>query len=211
MKYKYHGTEGKYPYLIIDNWYTPEEEKKIWKELDFITQTDVMLKPTDPRAHAAHDSEEKPLAKHFKIFLGELYTTEGRKYSHILQLLSKQKTKKFVTEIVKNALPDHSSYFEKCNSANCLISYYEDGDYYKSHFDVVNYTTFVWLYKEPKNFTGGNLVLTGPNETVECINNRLLLIPSFYYHAVTEVNQNSSSKVGYGRYCISTFWYPSRT
>ena len=26
-----------FPFLYIDNWYTPEEERLIWKELDFYT------------------------------------------------------------------------------------------------------------------------------------------------------------------------------
>ena len=24
-----------FPFVVIDNWYTPEEEKAVWKELDF--------------------------------------------------------------------------------------------------------------------------------------------------------------------------------
>jgi|10_taG_2_1085330.scaffolds.fasta_scaffold176420_1 Rps23 Pro-64 3,4-dihydroxylase Tpa1-like proline 4-hydroxylase len=205
MIIKKYNTEGKYPYFIVDNWYTPEEEEKIWKELDFITQPNIMLKSTDAKSHVALDSDKKPLAKHLKIFMSELYTTEGRKYSHILQSLSKQRNEKFV-EIIKDVLPDHYQSFIGCEKVNCLISYYENSDYYKSHYDTVNYTTFIWLYKKPKSFTGGNLVLTNSNDTIECVNNRLLMIPSFYQHSVTEVNQSSQSKIGYGRYSISTFW-----
>jgi hypothetical protein len=27
-----------FPFLVIDNWYTPNEEKAVWKELDFLVQ-----------------------------------------------------------------------------------------------------------------------------------------------------------------------------
>ena len=206
MIVKNYNIDGKYPYVVIDDWYTPEEEENVWKELDFITQPNLMSKPTDPKSHAALDSNKKPLAKHLKLFTSDLYTPEGRKYSHISLLAGKQKTEKFEDEIVKNGLPDHHQSFVNCSKVNCLISYYENSDYYKSHADSFNYTTFIWLYKKPKSFTGGNLVLTNSNDTIECVNNRLLLIPSFYQHSVTEVNQSAQSKVGYGRYCISTFW-----
>ena len=199
-------SEGKYPYVVIDDWFTPEEEENVWKELDFITQPNLMSSPTDAKAYVALDANKKPKAKHLKLFIHDLYSAQGREYSHIYQLAGKQKTETFENEIVKKGLPDHHESFAGCRSVNCLVSYYENSDYYKSHADSCNYTTFVWMHKEPKSFTGGNLVLPNSDDTIECINNRLLLIPSFYQHSVTEVNQNAQSKVGYGRYCISTFW-----
>jgi hypothetical protein len=29
-------------YLLINNWFTPEEEQRVWKELEFYTKTDSM-------------------------------------------------------------------------------------------------------------------------------------------------------------------------
>ena len=41
------------PFLYVDDWYSPEEEKLIWKELDFYTNPISM--------HRTEDSEEGEL------------------------------------------------------------------------------------------------------------------------------------------------------
>ena len=33
------NSNKEFPYLIVDNWYNKEEEKLIWKEIDFFTAT----------------------------------------------------------------------------------------------------------------------------------------------------------------------------
>ena len=59
--------------------------------------------------------------------------------------------------IVDNTLvPDETSF----------LSYYEDGDYFKPHEDNCKLTVLNWMYKEPKRFTGGDLVFPDYNKTI---------------------------------------------
>ena len=36
-----------FPFFYVDDWYTPEEEKLIWKELDFYTNPITMYRAED--------------------------------------------------------------------------------------------------------------------------------------------------------------------
>ena len=48
-----------YPFLLIDNWYTPSEEEGVWKELDFFSSTDKKDLLRAENTIVARDEEEK--------------------------------------------------------------------------------------------------------------------------------------------------------
>ena len=64
-----------------------------------------------------------------------------------------------------------------------------------------------WYYKEPKKFTGGELIFTDFDYTIPCKKNYTIIFPSFLRHKVNEVNVEED---GYGRFTITNFWsqYP---
>ena len=45
---------------------------------------------------------------------------------------------------------DHDTSPRETNSDTSFVSYYEEGDSFKPHFDVFQFTALIWLYKEPK-------------------------------------------------------------
>ena len=95
-----------------------------------------------------------------------------------------------------------------------LISYYENNDYYKAHADTSDITALTWLFKEPKRFTGGDLIFPDTEERIECKNNKIILFPGCIRHQVTEINmekQHQNQKLG--RWCITQFLHsnPSNT
>jgi hypothetical protein len=77
-----------------------------------------------------------------------------------------------------------------------LISYYESGDYYKPHKDMSLITAIIYLWENPKSFSGGDLKFG--DFTVPIDNNSLVIFPSVVEHEVTGV-------VGSGRWSISKF------
>ena len=62
-----------FPFLVIDNWYTPGEEKAVWKELDFLSAT--------PREHidraentiVARNDDGSSKSKAFRFYMENFY------------------------------------------------------------------------------------------------------------------------------------------
>ena len=97
--------------------------------------------------------------------------------------------------IVDNTLvPDETSF----------LSYYEDGDYFKPHEDNCKLTVLNWMYKEPKRFTGGDLVFPDYNKTIAIESNKVIIFPSKITHAVNTTSMDKKFK-GMGRWCITHF------
>ena len=156
------------------------------------------------------------------IFLDNLY--QERKYSNILTVNRK------LYQNFNNITSNCKSWWFKCITGSfniidrdtTLVSYYEDSDYYKSHWDSCIVTTLTWIYKEPKVFTGGDLIfnsenispsnfqhplnLMGSPEKIEVKNNRMVVFPSMVPHQVIPIKMDSNYKnKGMGRFCITNF------
>jgi Rps23 Pro-64 3,4-dihydroxylase Tpa1-like proline 4-hydroxylase len=103
-------------------------------------------------------------------------------------------------------------YFSNTKTNSIMVNYYENDKYYKSHKDVSVITQLTWIYREPKMFSGGDLILTDMGETIECKNNRTIFFPGHYYHEVMEVKMEDEweteykDKNYYGRFSIANFF-----
>jgi len=194
-------------YLIIDDWYDEDTFKKVIKELDYLSCTP-MVRSEDGSLSALTD-EGISKSKSSRIYPEELYTDKGFFCSPILSSLKKMQQKDFhdkVSDTFKNTGTALAEGFTSTNASSTIISYYENNDKYDEHYDVFQYTVLIWVYKEPKLFKGGDLVFPKLNKTIECKNNRMILFPSFYYHAVTPIEMKTN-KEGCGRYAITHFFY----
>lgn len=195
-------------HVIVDNWYTPEEEKRIWKELDFYTQTDKFERAE--WRDIARDINNNPLGQHFRIHLDKLYTQEARNtnLSDILTYFSKLQTPDFGDKI-KGCSPFYSKTFFNTNISYSFVSYYENNDYYKPHFDTFFWTVLIWFYKEPKAFEGGDLIFPEyMNYRVKCKHNRMIAFPCYYLHGVETIQiPEDKRNQGLGRYTITHFFH----
>jgi len=88
------------------------------------------------------------------------------------------------------------------------MSYYEDNDYYHSHHDVSAYTYVFWLFKEPKNFLGGDLYFDDVDYKIQVNSNMAVLFPSWVIHSVDKIMMIPGIKPykGFGRFAFSTFY-----
>ena len=66
--------------------------------------------------------------------------------------------------------------------------------------------SFLWFFKEPKKFTGGNLILKDFDLEIEVKNNMVIYMPSIYVHEVTPIVMDEKDR-GYGRYSMSQFLF----
>lgn len=78
----------------------------------------------------------------------------------------------------------------------CQLTSHGDGNYYKihnddGHPDVANrmLTYVYYFYREPKAFSGGELVIYGEEEcAIEPVNNSIVFFPSHLLHEVKTIN-----------------------
>lgn len=191
-------------YLIVDNWFTKNELSSIWKELEFYTEREKLARSETNLTVTPTDLQKNPLAFSYRIYLDSFYYPEKRNISTILSSQKKFQSNEFYYQIKDIPM---ARQFPNTNGDTSQVSYYENGDHFKSHYDVFQFTILIWLFKEPKKFEGGDLIFDELNEKIEVKNNRMLFFPSYYIHSVEEVKMKEDIEIGHGRYCITHFYY----
>jgi len=187
--------------VVIDNWYSKDELKKVYKELDFYTDRD---KFQTQHGHVALNPDGTDKADCYRVELDTCYGQEGRKLSDILNLMDKMRNKNF-HDYITDVCAIYRG-FQNTEKDSSMLSYYEEAQFYKAHTDTAKYSVLIWINKEPKKFTGGDLILPDMKQKIECKNNRLVLFPGMLFHEVTPIKMKKNSKLGDGRYCIVHFF-----
>jgi len=187
-----------FPFLLIRDFYSKEEQQAIWFELNYLTNPKTMQSGAyigvtgelDKKAHG--------------VFLENFFPKSH--HSAILSLSKKAMTQQIYDEMTKLNFGYES--INCVNESGTLVSYYEDADYYRPHRDESAFTGLTWFFKEPKNFTGGDLTFTDYDYTIHIEPNMFVLFPSFVRHEVSDIKMDAVKKfTGLGRYCISQFYY----
>tara|TARA_R100001594_G_scaffold48189_1_gene81052 strand:+ start:165 stop:806 length:642 start_codon:yes stop_codon:yes gene_type:complete len=189
------------PYIVIDNFYNENELGLIWQELEFLCNDCKLTLPDDSDSATSPSGE---ILKNNKcIYVDDVY--KDRKFSNILVANRK------LFDNWGAFVNSHSDWFFNsliCNVDLTLISYYENGGYYKPHRDKAVATSLTWLYKEPKKFVGGDLTISfkDEQERIEVKNNRMVIIPSFIEHEVIEIRMDKEDCGNHlGRFCMTQF------
>jgi hypothetical protein len=197
-----------FPYLIVDDLYTEEEQDLIWSELELLQP----LYKMDTAAIIGGSSLEPdgtPSAKLKRLYLDSYYGT-NREKSNIFKFYNKI-TSLEIQHQYGLTTPSWGSY-SLANTDKSIISYYDNGDEYKEHFDTSMHTCLVWFYREPKRFTGGDLYFSQSDSVVECKHNRMVLFPGYYMHQVNTLNiAEEYANKGLGRYCITHMYTVNQT
>ena len=184
-------TENKvFPYMLVDDFYTTEEQFLIWEELESYRQDDIY---TDGKFSSDSYGSDGTILSSYgassvanlnRVYLEEIYPN-NREDSNILTVYKKILSQE-VLENYRQTTPA-ARQFENTNYDCSIVSYYEDSNNYGEHFDSFMHTVLIWFYKTPKRFEDGNLRFSESNETVKCIHNRMIMFPSYYLHEVDKV------------------------
>ena len=197
MKITYYNDPDEH--LIVENAYTSIEQKLIWQELDFLTDPKKLLKSSE-LTRSATDDNGIPLKQNYGVFLEEVYSDTH--YSNILEI-TKNKIDHNLFNYFPKGLRDIS---KKANLVTTLLSYYESDDGYKPHTDQSVVTITSYFFREPKKFTGGELLLGDKN--IEIKNNMMVIFFGHNTHGVSTIQMlNEQPFIGLGRYCISQFLF----
>jgi Rps23 Pro-64 3,4-dihydroxylase Tpa1-like proline 4-hydroxylase len=199
MKFEYY--EEPTPHIIVHDYFNKEELAKVWQELEFLTYSEKLLPPD--MTGSARNSNKQIIKNNYGLFLDDIYPIKS--ISNILTV----NRKLFDLEFAKKAAEHHFifNYILNSNQDSTLVSYYEENDCYFPHTDTTVLTAIINFYKEPLQFTGGDLMLGSENNIIPVENNRLVLFPGCAMHAVTPVKFINPQPPfsGMGRYTISQF------
>ena len=191
-------TTTPFPHAIFRNYYDNHELGLIWEELNFYTRPNKLL---DVEEYAGVVGSTNARA----IILDDVYDN-NRSISNILTVNRKIFNEETL-EIFSN-ISDCCSLARDCNWDVTKVRYYHNGEYYKPHIDkAMPFLAFSYFHKQPKRFTGGELVFPKYDYSFDCDNNSLIIFPGWVEHGVNEVSiQNSDYYDGYGRYAITSFF-----
>tara|TARA_Y100000592_G_scaffold94511_1_gene159407 strand:- start:1010 stop:1666 length:657 start_codon:yes stop_codon:yes gene_type:complete len=194
-----------FPVLFIDNYYSSDEEKLIWKELDFyLSNHKNTFIRTEKTRDVAQFEDGNPKGIAYRVPISTMYDPEFLKCSSIFNLYNKQKTNHFKKLILDTF--HNSRVFFTSNTDSTVLTYYEENDKYDCHYDNSTFTTLIWFYKQPKKFNGGDLILEESGVQLECLHNRMVIFPGYYAHEVTPVKWiDKVDEFGWGRFTITHF------
>ena len=191
--------DSKVPYAVFDDVILENILPLAWDELDYIDRF-VTMSPVE--GGTAYDSSGKALKSNNSLWMHTFYN--NRKYSPIVNSLDNL----FCDSVIDTLFEFNSvyTYLPSICVFNPLLSRYVDGDYYEPHTDKAFYTLCLHMWREPKEFEGGEFYFELPNgdiEEVETKPNRAILFPSCYRHSVTPVKYNSENSRP--RYSVNVF------
>ena len=88
------------------------------------------------------------------------------------------------------------------------VRYYHNDEYYDPHTDKpFHFLAFSYFHKQPKKFSGGELIFPKYDYYYPCDDNSMIIFPGWVEHGVSKVKINDSEYYdGYGRYAITHFF-----
>jgi Rps23 Pro-64 3,4-dihydroxylase Tpa1-like proline 4-hydroxylase len=193
-----------FPHLIVDDWFDEQEYKQVWSELNFYLANKKNLVRSEDTPEVAY-VDNKPIGHNARCYPDLIFAEDQRKYSHIMTLVDKFRTEWF-HDLGKQTFENGQfNSFTSSNRDTTMISYYESGDRYHTHFDTCAFTSLIWLHKKPKGYSGGDFYIDKPKIKIDCKDNRMVLFPSWYDHSVTPVTMNTNEP-NHGRITITHFF-----
>ena len=196
-----------FPYIIVDEFYSSEELRKIWNEIEFLSPEHKWFTPDSHPDDGAKEESGEQMRQNCFRWMDDVY--RDSQDSDILTISKKL----FTPEIYRATFGAHSHWFIRdfrANLCNTLLSYYaKTGDNYKPHVDYAVVTCLTWFYKEPKQFDNGDVTLYNDEEKIDIPikNNRMLIFPSSILHQAHPITTKSAFKDGDGRYCLAQFLF----
>jgi len=197
------------PYVVIDDWFTDEELKSVWSEVNFYTHGQPKNKILRADETVVARENNKSLAESYRWYPCNYFHKDYTDISPLFRYSNKLKNKELHNSMA--ILYPWYNMFTSTNISNIMVSYYEEGDYYKPHHDMFMWTQLIWITKEPKEWTGGDFYVYPEEDKREKIlykNNRSVIFPSMMKHEVEPIKwKDKKPENGYGRYTISYFLY----
>lgn len=192
-----------FDHIIIHDVFTPEQLKNVWNEIEFLHPRLLRVGENGFDGGSAKDDNGNLLKQNRSLGLHDIYNYQTN-VSYILQYLVSLFHSEDLAKLAMHELGYYYRLYSKARTYYFHLQYYENDDGYSSHKDVSVFTNSLFLYKEPKNFTGGELVFDEYNYTIPCDTNKMIMFPSVLNHSVNPIRMLNDEPMT-GRYSITTF------
>ncbi len=187
------------PHLFIEEFFTEYElDQLIFPELEYLTSP-VRLHPQI----MTNDAEVTFCNRNY-CTLEELF--KDARQSDIVNCVDKIYTKKTVSAL--ESINPAFRGFSNCGTQITTVNYYDNGCYINEHVDGVAWALIVNVYKEPKQFSGGEIVFNDKDYTRKLEHNQAILFPASLLNSITPVLiDNDVPYSGNGLYQIVRFFW----
>ena len=187
-----------FPLMIIENFYNESELELVWEELNFLTKPGKLMDAKDYGGIIENTNAKA-------LILDDIYEN-AREISNILTV----NRKLFNSGVLDNFAEIHPccKIARFSNWDTTKVRYYHDGEFYDPHTDRdFQFLAFSYFYKEPKKFSGGDLIFPEYDFKISCDNNSMVIFPGWVEHGVRKVTiKDSEYYEGNGRYSITAFF-----
>ena len=196
--------EDPFPHLIVENFYDKKELELIWEELTFYTKPGKLLEAKDFGGVVGKTNSKA-------LWLDKVYSNkpDSPNYRNLSNILTVNR-KLFTSDVLKvfSEIHDCCCIATESNFDITKVRYYHNNEYYGEHTDrTVQFLAFSYFYKEPKKFSGGELIFPKYDYELTCENNSIIIFPGWVEHGVSKVKiEDSDYYDGYGRYAITSFF-----
>jgi hypothetical protein len=186
------------PYVEIKNMYSPEEVDDIMFEFEFLRRANIFQGPELTQTARYDDGALKK--KNKAVVLDDVYT------SRVSSFTLRHNRKLFSATIDASRLGPLGKAIQYSNSDTTLISYYENSDYYAPHEDRSVLTALTYFYKQPKRFSGGELILPEYDCSLPPTHNTTYIFAGLVSYGVSPISMDEQFMgLGFGRYCMAQF------
>ena len=190
--------EEPFPLMIIENFYNESELELVWEELNFLTKPGKLMDAKDYGGIIENTNAKA-------LILDDIYEN-AREISNILTV----NRKLFDSGVLDNFAEIHPccKIAPLSNWDTTKVRYYHEGEFYDPHTDRdFQFLAFSYFYKEPKKFSGGDLIFPEYDFKISCDNNSMVIFPGWVEHGVRKVTiKDSEYYEGNGRYSITSFF-----
>ena len=190
------------PYLLIEDFFEPQHLEIIQPEIDYLwhrLQTD---REETPRTTFSYDDREAVGMPH-QYNDGQAHGHNGqmgaRKAGIFIQMLFHNEKLSLLSSMIKNRLLRHVGEFQthwlehsvikfvEKDRFNGLVNFYQDGDYYLSHFDQCFLTMVYCLWPQGPVFQGGRFSWPELDHSIQLAHNSMVIFPGHQCHEVETV------------------------
>jgi len=189
-----------FEHYIWDGIFSETELKQIWVELDFLSNGNFFARPGQKvRNGVALDDYGNELANRHCVHLNDSIL-DFRSNSKIYELF---KSKFYNKSLFGCGTGPLMKYISISNQDTIIISFYRDQDYYKPHIDVSAATICYYLWKDNKDFSGGDLTFPEYEYTHTPQFNSAIMFPSCVMHEAKKIESLNTTKHMHKRICIT--------
>jgi Rps23 Pro-64 3,4-dihydroxylase Tpa1-like proline 4-hydroxylase len=202
MKIQFIDLEPNLQICIIDNIFEEHVKNDILSEITYLDRY-AFFDNDYNKSGSAFDERGQYLIKNKFTLALDSYFIERDRCSYF-------KYYKHGVDVIRNNLNTISKFWQillTTDFDSTLLAGYNRAGYYKPHRDSSAITQLYWINNEPKKFTGGDLVLSDFDYTVEYKSNRMILFPGFLKHEVTTIESTEEILNSIdSRFSFSTFY-----